>query len=209
VVQVWGWACVTGQTHADIDWPTGFQRTETRTRCRKFDVTLAQALDDLEAELDRLGVDDYRLSTAAQQRKRDNRPYANANPDDPSAVIRWSMDGEQFAVACDRYTSLRDNVRAIGLYIREKRKMDSRPVTTGESEFANARLPSGNEDALQASPPPHGVLDVAPDAPNSVVEAAAREKTKVVHPDQGGSAEEFQRVQQAKEAMLNEDGGST
>lgn len=189
----------------EIDWPAGFERTGSteRDRCRKFDVTLAKALDDLEAELERLDVDDSRLSTAAQQRKRDNRPYANTNPDDPSAVIRWSKDGNQYAVACDRYTKLRDNVRAIGLYIREKRKMENRPVTTGESEFANARLPSGDGDVIEAEPPAHEILDVATDAPVDVIKAAARAKVKETHPDQGGSTEAFRRVKRAEERLLN------
>lgn len=48
------------------------------------------------------------------------------------------MDGEQYAGACDRFSRLRDNVRTVGLYVRKKRKMEQRPVVTGESELANA-----------------------------------------------------------------------
>jgi len=50
--------------------------------------------------------------------------------------------------------------------------------------------------------PPHEVLDVAPDAPESVVKAAAREKIKRAHPDQGGSAPELRRVKQARDQLL-------
>ncbi|SNZ18222.1 hypothetical protein SAMN06269185_3299 [Natronoarchaeum philippinense] len=192
-----------------IDWPADFARTPTgeRERNRKYDVTLAQALDDLEAELDRLGVDDWRLSTAAQQRQRDQRPYSRANPDDPGVVVRWSMDGNQYAVACDRYTKLRDNVRTVGLYIHEKRKMEQRPVETGESEFANARLPpADDEDVIEATEPPHEILGVAPDAPDEVVRAVARRLSADLHPDTGdGDVEKYKRVQEAKEAMLDAD----
>lgn len=204
----------TDRTAGEVDWPPQFERrpASKRVRTSKFGVTFHEALRRIENELmNRVGADDWRVSTAAPHRKKDGMPYARANPDDPSVVIRWSKDGQQFAVACDHYTDWRDNARAIGLYIREKRKMGDRPVTTGQSEFATARLPSGNEDAIVADAPdqqaPHEMLDVAPDAPDDVVEAAYRQKTKTAHPDQGGSAEELRRVQQAKEALLNGDGG--
>lgn len=190
-----------------VDWPAEFERTPAgeRQKNRRFDVTLSQAFDDLEAELDLLDVDDFRYSFDADARKTDGRPYARANPDDPSFVLRWSMDGQQFAVACDRWSTLRDNVRSVGLYVREKRKMESRPVTTGESEFANARLPSADDDAVAGEPPAHAILDVAPEADADVVEAAYRERIRETHPDHGGSPEAFQRVQRARDAMLGDD----
>lgn len=196
----------TDRTGGEIDWPTWAERTDgaVRERTRKFDVALAQAINRIEASLeDRLDVDDWRLSTAAPHRKRDGRPYADANPDDPGAVVRWSKDGEQYAVACDHYTRLRDNVRAIGLYIEEKRKMSNRPVTTGQDEFATARLPSGDEETgIVARPPPHEVLGVGPDAPEGAVRDAYREKIKAAHPDGGGSSEEAELVNWAKEELL-------
>jgi curved DNA-binding protein CbpA len=188
-----------------VDWPAGFERTpaEDREPRRQFDTSLSEAFDHLEAELRRQNVDEYRYSFDAQQRNADQRPYSRANPDDPSFVLRWRKDGNQFAIACDSHSRLRDNVHEVGKYINEKGRMSRRPVTTGRSEFANARLPSGDEEAVAASPPPHEVLDVAPDAPDNVVEAAFRQKTKEFHPDHGGSTEAFQRLQRAKEAMLD------
>jgi hypothetical protein len=209
----------TDRTAGDIDWPVWADRTDPhqRERTSKFSVTLASAISDIETELeDRLGVDDWRLSTAAPHRKKDGRPYADANPDDSAAVVRWSMDGEQYCVAADQYTGLRDNIRALGLYLEEKRKMSNRPVTTGQSEFATARLPSGDgegstgDDVVVAGPghgldeEPHEVLGVAPDASDDVVEAVARRLAANAHPDNGGDREEFQRIQQAKEAMLDD-----
>lgn len=192
---------------SDLDWPVGFERTNPseRTRNNNYDVTLARSFDDLEAELKRLGVDDYRYEFDARQRKRDNRPYARANPDDPSFVLKWTMDGEQYAVACDRYSRLRDNVRTVGHYLREKRKMEGRPVATGESEFANARLPPADEDAVVASGtvPPHIVLGVDKDASDNEVQQAFREKAKTAHADTGGCNEEMKDLLDAREAMLD------
>jgi len=49
---------------------------------------------------------------------------------------------------------------------------------------------------------PHEVLGVDPDAPEQVVEAAARERLKSAHPDHGGSESELQRVKRARDQLL-------
>jgi len=194
-----------------LDWPTGFDRTDPadRERNNRYEASLRDSIDALEAELDRLSVDDWRLSTDASHQKRNpNYPYADATPEDPSAVVRWTMDGEQYAVACDAYSRLRDNVRTLYLYVREKRKMEQRPVETGESEFANARLPPGEESdepvSAAASEPPHELLGVPRDASPERVREAFRREVQRAHPDHGGSEAEFRRVKDAKEAMLDE-----
>jgi hypothetical protein len=200
------------RTAGRLDWPTWADRTTRRKRTSKFSVSLAQAINDIETELeDRIGVDDWRLSTAAPHRKRDGRPYADANPDDPGAVVRWTDDDEQYAVAADQYSDLRDNIRAIGLYIQEKRKMSNRPVHTGQDEFATARLPSGEEDeAIVVAGPggetqePHEVLGVDPDAPPEVVKGAARQLKKKHHPDGDGDREEFKRVLEAEQKLTGD-----
>ncbi|WP_134671695.1 J domain-containing protein [Halorussus marinus] len=192
-----------------LDWPTDFGRTEPaeRTRNNHYGATVRETVDDLETEFDRLNADGWQLATAARHQKQNPKyPYADASPDDPGAVVRWTMNGRRYAVACDAYSRLRDNLRTLYLYVHEKRKMEQRPVKTGESEFANARLPSGEDgtDALVAREPPHEVLDVAPDADAAVVEAAARRLKKRHHPDAGGDESRFKRVVDAEEAMLNE-----
>jgi DnaJ-domain-containing protein 1 len=191
-----------------VDWPAGWDRTPSgeRSKNRNYEVSLRDAIEDLDQEMSRLDVDDWRLSTAMDhQSQNPNYPYANQpEPDDPGVALRWSMDGNQYAVACDCYSRVRDNLRTIGHYVREKRKMEKRPVETGEDEFANARLPSGDGDAIAGSPPPHEVLEVSPDASPEVIKQAARAKKKETHPDAGGSEEAFRRVVDAEEAMLDE-----
>jgi hypothetical protein len=192
-----------------IDWPPEFERTSQRRRTSgsKFQASLADTTAAIDAEMDRMDVDDWRASTASGGRyvKANGLPKHNANPEDPGFVLRWSDDGEQFAVACDKYRRLRDNFRAVYLWVHETRMREQRPVVTGDTGFAAARLPSGEEDAVAADPPPHEVLDVSPDAPEAVVEGAYRAKVQEVHPDKpSGSEEAFQRIQRAKEAMLDE-----
>ncbi|WP_435143848.1 DnaJ domain-containing protein [Halobaculum sp. P14] len=169
-------------------------------------MSLHDAIEDLSDEMDRIGVDDWRLSTAMEHQSRNPKyPYAGqAEPDDPGVVLRWSMNGNQYAVAADAYSRVRDNLRCIGLYVAEKRKMESRPVTTGETEFANARLPAGDDGEIVADPPAHVVLEVSRDATESEIKQAYRERVKETHPDTGGDIEEFRRVERAKEVLLDE-----
>lgn len=191
-----------------IDWPQAFPRTEPqdRTPNNRFDTSLRASIDDLADELERVGADDWRLETAADHQKRNPRyPYADANPDDPGAAVYWTMDGDQFAAACDRYTRLRDNIRTLYLYIREKRKMNARPVVTGESEFANARLPPADDPvAVEADEPPHVVLGVSPEASPEDIRQAYRRQAHEKHPDQGGSKAAFRRLKRAYEQLLEE-----
>lgn len=190
-----------------IDWPTGWDRTPAseRTRNNRFETSLRQSIDDLADELGRVGVDEWDLSTAAEHQTTNPRyPYADSRPDDPGAVVRWSMNGEQYAVACDAYSRLRDNIQTLSLSLREKRKMENRPVQTGESEFANARLPPADDvDESSTDHPDHVILGVPPNADSATVWDAFRRMVKTAHPDNGGSEEEFRRVCEAKEALID------
>jgi len=194
-----------------VDWPNGFVRTlpEQREPNNSFRVTLSTALDELENEFERLGADSHHFSTAMPQRKTDSRPYANAtHPDDPGVAAYWVMDGEQYAVACDEFTRVRDNARSIGLYIREKRKMQSRPVVTGRPEFSNARLPSGDDgDPAEAfDRPDHEIVGVDPDASEKEIRRSARAEIKAAHPDTAGTSEyEVVRVKSARDRLLGDD----
>jgi predicted ATP-dependent serine protease len=79
------------------------------------------------------------------------------------------------------------------------------------TELSNARCsecgavrPGGNGACPNCShQSPHEVLGIDPDAPEAVVQTAARERIKTAHPDHGGSATELQRVKQARDRLLD------
>ena len=198
---------------SNLNWPRGWDRTpeSERERNRSFEATLARTTEDLATELDRMGVDHWRASIGNAHTKSNGLPLHNANPDDPGFVLRWSDDGEEFAVACDAYSRLRDNVRTVYKWVHETRMRGNRPVETGDSEFAAARLPPGDadEDVIVAgsatSKPAHEVLGVDAYAADSEVVDAYHERVKEAHPDHGGSEEELYRVRDAKEEMLGGD----
>jgi DnaJ-domain-containing protein 1 len=189
-----------------IDWPEGFERMAPgeRERVSKFQASLGQTTKSIEGELERMDVDDWRASVGRTRTKGNGLPLHDATPDDPGFVLRWTKKEEQFAVACDAYTRLRDNVRAVYLWVHETRMRGNRPVVTGSSQFAAARLPPGDEEreAVVTRQPPHEILGVAPDAPETVVKAAAKQLKKEHHPDQGGDEEQFKRIVRAEEELI-------
>lgn len=180
-------------THATaLSWPAELERTppDERESTRKFSANFRQSEKQLRQEMGRMDVDEWRLD------------HISGSGGDPGVVLRWTQDEVPYAVACDHYTTKRDNLRSVYLWVQETRKRSDRPVVTGDTDFAAARLmPPGDHEPTK---PPHEVLGVAPDASEAVIEAAAKARKGETHPDQDGDPEEFKRVNRAKERMLGE-----
>jgi len=193
-----------------LDWPDEFERTPDAERTpypHGFQLTRREAFESILDELQRMDVRNVQVETAAPHTaKNPSIPYKDRNPEDPGVVVYFERDSRQFAVPCDRWDNLRDNARAIALYLDAKRALERYGVQTVESEFTTQALPSGDEDAVVAEEPAHEVLGVAPDAPDDVVEAAARRLSANVHPDKPeGDEEEFKRIQRARDRLLGDE----
>jgi hypothetical protein len=190
-----------------IDWPAEFERTPPEDRegySGGFRVTRSTAFQNVLDELATWGgVTDVQLDSGAEHQKRNpNKPYARASFEDPGVVVRFTKDGEQLAAACDRWDNPRDNAQDLFKFLHETRMQEQRGTVTAESEYEKLRLPSGEDDATAADPPPHAVLGVDRDASESEIRDAFRERAKETHADTGGSSEAFKRVKRAKEALL-------
>ena len=175
-----------------LQWPDGRPRTKRRQRSR-FDTSMAVARDELMNELRLLGARLPVLSTNVALR-RDGLPYSNRmEPDDPGAAIYFTYQDRQMCFACDRWDRVRDNVQAIRRTVAALR---------GISRWGTGDMVNMAFRGFEALPPPGGysdagepthrpwweVLEVAPDAPTEIAEAAYRTKARKSHPDAGGSA---------------------
>jgi len=193
---------------SDLDWPAEFERTPPHQRepySGGFQVTRSTAFDNVLDELRGWdGVTDVQLDSGAEHQQRNpNKPYARASFDDPGVVVRFTKDGEQMAAACDRWDNPRDNAQDLYHYLHETRMQELRGTVTAESEYEKLRLPSGEGDATVVEPTARQVLGVDPGADDEEIREAFRERVKEAHPDRGGSAEEYERVQEARETLLN------
>ncbi|WP_276257173.1 J domain-containing protein [Halomontanus rarus] len=189
-----------------LEWPVTFERTDPRDRRSYpggFQVTRSKAFQNVLDELAAWdGVTDVQLESGAEHQKRNpNKPYANATFDDPGIVVHFTKDGEQMAAACDRWDNPRDNAQDLYHYLNETRMQEQRGTVTAESEYEKLRLPSA-DDAVAADPPAYAVLGVDPDADQSAIRAAYRERVMETHPDRGGDEDEFMCVERAKETLL-------
>jgi len=203
----------------DVEWPAGFERTDERQRepyPHGFRVDRRRAFENILEQLKKLGAEEVRIDSGATQKTMNpNLLSQESDPDDPSVVVYFQKDGQDFAVPCDKWDNVRDNAQAIAKYLDAKRALDRYGVKTVESEFTTQKLPPGDEeeaerdggsggaaDSSVEDQPPHKVLGVASDAGDEEVKAAARALKKEYHPDTGGNIEKFNQVLEAEKILL-------
>lgn len=170
-----------------LAWPAGWSRTNEYRRERgAFKTTFAKARDELMAEIARMGGRHPILSSNLQLR-RDGLPYAQQQRiADPGIAVYFDYKGKQMCFACDRYTTIEGNTRAIQLTIAALRGIErwgaSDMMERAFTGFAALEGPSsGWRTVLDPSDP----------------EGSYRRLRAQHHPDRGGNPDEFRRVQDA------------
>ncbi len=204
-------------TRYPLAWPAGRPRTKNREYGKfktKTDngryletkpVTVAQAMERLEAEIGRLGGI-YPLLSSNIQLRLDGRPYSGQpEPQDPGVAVYFSLKGKPFALACDRYDKVAQNIAALAAHIEATRAISRHGVASAEETL----------QAFQALPPP--MVTPPPEPPwwevfgvvremadKDTIEALYRAKARTAHPDKGGSEAAMARLNRARDAALNE-----
>lgn len=185
-----------------LQWPDGRLRTAPfRRGSAAFQTTFAVALDNLVAEVRRLGGRNLVISTNIPLRQ-DGLPYASYRKvDDEGVAVYFTLDGQQMSFACDRWNRVEHNMHAIVKTIDALRGIARwgtgdmmRAAFTG---FTALAAPGGERTW-------HEVLGVpARERDIEVVRQAFRRQAAAHHPDRpGGSLERQAAVnaawQQAK-----------
>jgi hypothetical protein len=177
-----------------LSWPQGWQRTKYR-KAGNFSVSFARARDELLAEVSRLNGRLPVISSNMQLR-RDGLPYASQpSIEDPGIAVYFTYKGKQMCFACDKYTKVEANMRAIQLTISAIRGIERWGASDMmERAFTGfAALPDQSSESWWI------VLGVAHNATRADVDDAYRRLRSQHHPDRGGDAEQFRRVQRAYE----------
>lgn len=117
-------------------WPVIYPRTPTaRRESARFSVSFGVARDSLLEEIRLMGATKLIISSNIQLR-RDGLPYASMpEPDDPGLAVYFRFNGRDYALSCDHWTKVKDNLRAIGLHIGAIRGMDCWGVGSLEQAF--------------------------------------------------------------------------
>lgn len=196
-----------------LTWPTGWKRTADKEHARfskktgqyqRRDISISDAVGFVLEELKRMGIGDWNVIISTNLKLRlDGLPYSGQRDPDDNGVSVWWKDGDsQKVIAIDKYYRAADNLYAIGKTIEALRGIDR----WGSGEILErtftgfTALPNLKEESWSQ------VIGVPAHAPTVEVKELFRKARFKAHPDQGGSAEEFHRVNQAYEKFMAERG---
>jgi hypothetical protein len=188
-----------------LSWPLGRPRTtagrrvDSKFRHNGSRLTNAKAAERVEEELERLGAV-YAVISSNVEVTLSGRPRSGQRaPDDPGVCVYFQLSGKPYAMACDRYTTVADNLAAIAAHIDATRAITRHGVATAEETL----------QAFQALPPPStasasrqwwDVLGVTARPTPEEVDAAYRRLASERHPDRGGSDAAMAELNAAREA---------
>lgn len=196
-------------------WPG--QLTEDRRRSQ-FKSTWSATLDLLGRELFHLKAEQIvmQLAVAARDIRRDGFFRADVRPDHPGVILSMNTPYGALSYPCDTFDRWQDNVRAIALALQYLRGVERYGVTkTGQQYTGWAQLPPGRPMAKPMTrdeaaafvtrwADPHGRIPGLERTllGGQMIEASYRSAAKNAHPDrEGGSTEDFQRLQEAKHVL--------
>lgn len=196
-------------------WPLARPRTKNR-RTAAFNkkvpkgnhmetrqLSIADALGRLQAEVDLLKVSDYTLSTNLALRL-DGLPRGDqGNPADPGVALYFTLKGEPHCLPCDTYDRVADNIAAIAKHIEATRAIERFGVASLKEMFTGfTALPAPG--AQRPWRVVLGLEDMDPVYPVNV-EEAYRALAKKAHPNApGGSHDAMVELNRAKDEALKE-----
>lgn len=198
-------------------WPKAPTPAGDRLSRYRFKAKWSATLDLLEHELGALGATDIVVQLALQERdiRNDGWPRAGATPSSPGAILSFGHPQQgrvQYAV--DRYEEWQHNLRAIGLALEALRAVDRYGVSSRGEQYAGWKaLPASTTPAMNVEQAVAWVAGISGLLAAAIQRnaQAAREALRIAamrtHPDNGGSTEEFQRVQEAKRVLSAHHGG--
>jgi len=181
-------------TNYPLSWPFGWERTSPSARERsRFDRhSMIQGARALSNEIRLINGDNYIISTNIKIRA-DGFPYSNQRtPDDPGVAVYFDWKDKPIVFACDKYTSVEDNLWAIVKHIEALRGQERWGVGSLDQAFAGyAALPAPSENWWD-------VLGVSQSATDDEIDRAHILLARQYHPDRpGGNEDMFIRIQQA------------
>lgn len=185
-----------------LSWPAGQPRSKYRSTAR-FKTTPNRAMEEMLLEVERMGGRRIVVSTNVELRQ-DGLPYANRRPPtDPGVAVYFNRDGRPMCIACDQYSTVHDNMRAIGKTIEALRGIErwggKQLMDRAFTGFAALPAP------MECAAPWYEVLGVTPEATEDGIRTARVSLARRYHPDSGSepNEEKMKAVNAAAEVGLS------
>lgn len=148
----------------------------------------------------------------------DGFPRANARPAHPGVILNVESKWGPLRYPCDTFPSWDDNLRAIALALEALRKVDRYGVTKRGEQYAGWKaLPGAGASTPTMSAAAAAEFMSAACGGDCSARALLQSRANIrpaylhgarrLHPDAGGSTEEFQRLQLAKDVLERHHGG--
>lgn len=185
-----------------LQWPDGWKRATSRG-VPKFVARFALDRDRVLRQLHRRGGS-HIVITSDLPTRNDGLPYADATARDPGIAVYWVERGREHVIACDKWRTAAQNLRAIDMSLEAMRGLDrwgaAEMVDRAFAGFAALPAGSGEGHAAPPSTPKRTWRDVF--TVNGVeqhvdkvellaiVKVRYRDLIKTAHPDAGGTHEQ-------------------
>lgn len=187
-----------------LAWPAGkprtphYQRKAAAFKREGGRLSVAAGLARVEGEVARLGGRHLLISSDVPVRL-DGRPRSGQpQPQDPGVCVYFQLNGEPYAMACDRYTSVADNLAAVAAHIDATRAITRHGVATAaETLRAFLALPDPTTSVIRQW---WEVLGLSARPAPSEVDAAYRRLAAERHPDRGGTDAQMAELNCARDA---------
>lgn len=189
-----------------LTWPNGWKRTHDQehalfskktSQYQRRKITVSDAVGFVLDELRRMGIPDFKVIISTDLKLRlDGLPYSGQKePDDQGASVWWKDGSAQKVIAIDKYHRVADNIYAIGKTIEALR---------GIERWGSGEVLERTFTGFTALPnlSPEGwweIIDLPQHTPTADVLAAFKKARFRSHPDQGGSTESFNLINDAYE----------
>lgn len=200
-------------------WPYESTPAYNRKSRYTFKASLSATLDLLDRELHYLGAKDITIECGLSPSdiRLDGWPRSNARtPMHPGVALHFDTRSYgHLRYATDVFETWESNLRAIALGLEALRKVDRYGITKGGEQYRGfGELPPGQiamgpasmsleeaESFLIAWAEKGGVYLDSDDLYGGHLDSAYRAAAKFLHPDHGGDAEDFHRLQEAKRLL--------
>lgn len=194
-----------------LQWPDGWPRThaddqeEGKYRFRRAGLTnpfwtFADARDALLDELARLGAENPVISSNFKSDRYGWPVEGSRRPPDQGIAVYFTLNGEQLAMARDRFRRAEENMRSLALAIEAMRALERHG-----GDLMMRRAFAG----FSALPPPKScweILGIKPGSSRDTIDYAWRTKARTAHPDVGGSTAAMAELNRARDEALAQGG---